>query len=130
MSTHTSYLGKTILLYFILVKRLLKQKPTIFQNDLDAVYLFNKDGIHVLKPSSYIHPDNESNQETWAPVDANESISQPARMLSRDTSPFFLVIGSSPKASRWQNVLKYRPPTVFWFMKLFTLAELIEALVF
>jgi hypothetical protein len=121
------YLGKTILLYYILVRRLLEQKRTILQNDPDVLFLFDANGVTELKPHAYADPGSEVHRDTWALVDCNQHVQTPAPMLARDASPFFLVIASSPRASRWKGVHKHRGPINLWFMKPFTLAELIQA---
>jgi len=66
-------------------------------------------------------------RDTWALVDANQDVQTPAPMLSRDTSPFFLVIATSPQVSRWEGLDKNKEQIGLWFMKPFTLAELIQA---
>jgi len=118
------------LLYYILVRRLLEQKPTILQNDSQDLYFFHSNGVDVLSPFLHVVPNSELYQNTWALVDINVNVQAPAQMLSKDTSPFFLVIASSPRPSRLRELQKYKSPSVFWFMKPFTLAELIQVSVF
>jgi hypothetical protein len=123
------YLGKTILLYYILVKRLLEKKPTVLQNNSKDVFIFDDKGCHVVEASSYLYySDRSARQDTWALVDLGQKVAEPARFMYN--SSFFLIMASSPKPTRWKNVLKYRAPVAFWFMKPFTLAELIQASVF
>jgi len=124
------YLGKTIFLYYILVRRLLEQKQTILQIDSDHLFFFNANGVNVLPPSFLMDPELEIYQNTWALVDINREIQTPAVMLCRDTSPFFVVMASSPRPSRLRGLQKYRGPDAYWLMKSFTLAELIQASVF
>jgi len=121
-------LGKTILLYYILVKRLLDKKPTVFQNHSDYVLLFNNDGFQVEQASLFMDPGQSAHQDTWALVDMSPWVEELAVFIQ--SSPFFTVIASSPKASRWDNIMRYRGPVAFWFMKPFSLAELIQASVF
>ena len=122
------YLGKTILLYYILVKRLLEKKPTVFQYKPNVVFIFNDKGLHARRPSSHCEPDLSGYQDTWALVDTNENITQPADFIL--SSKFFLVMTSSPTPSRWYNVQMYRAPVTLWFMKPFSLVELLQASVF
>jgi hypothetical protein len=124
------YLGKTTLLYYILVNRLLERKPTIFQKEPDVLFLFDDNGVRELNPSMDVDPSLGIHRNTWALVDCNRRVHEPAALLARDTSPYFLVIASSPRASRWEGVEKDRGRIALWFMKPFTLAELIQASVF
>ena len=75
------YLGKTILLYYILVKRLLEKKPTVLQYKPDVVFIFNDKGLHARRASSYYEPELSGYQDTWALVDMNEKIKQPADFI-------------------------------------------------
>jgi len=124
------YLGKTTLLYYILVKRLLEQQPTILQISPQYLFIFSASGVKSIAPSKFAHPKSEEYQRAWALVDINPDVQKPAEMLRRASSPFFLVMASSPRASRWQEVQRYRGPVAFWLMNPFSLAELIQASVF
>ena len=115
-------------MYYILVKRLLEKKPTVLQNHSDVVFLFNANGCQELKVSTLVNFDQNVHQDTWALVDINQRVGKPAEFI--DSSPFFLVMVSSPKASLWYPVMRYRGPVAFWLMKPFSLAELIQASVF
>jgi len=119
------FLGKTIFLYYLLAIRLLKQQPTIFQYEDTSVVLFNKNGVSRLSPRSSLVQTPRS--KMWALVDSNKSVGTPAAMFIRDRSPFFIVIASSPRSTRWEAVEHYRPPIKLWFMEPFTLTELIQA---
>ena len=55
---------------------------------------------------------------------------EPAEALQSKEPRLFLVIASSPRRSRWEGVIHYRPPVDEWFMMPFTLSELIQAYVF
>jgi len=119
------YLGKTTLLYYILVKRLLEQKPTILQTNSHVLFFFNANGVQVLHPSWFVDHKSEAYQNAWALVDINADIQTPAAILRE--SALFLVIASFPRASQWKGMQRCREPTAFWFMKPFTLGELIQA---
>ena len=118
------YQGKTMLLYYLLALRLLNQEPTIFQYRPDILLVFDANGVSTLLPeSAVIRPAGE---DIWALVDCNQSVSKPASTLVKHASPAFLVVASSPRSVRWDDVLHYRPPTRLWFMQPFTLVELIQ----
>jgi hypothetical protein len=122
------YLGKTILLYYVLVNRLLENKPTVLQNNSKDVFIFDDKGCHVVEASSRQYSYRIGHQDTWALVDLGDKVATPADVIV--DSSFFLVMASSPQPTRWKNVLKYRAPAALWFMKPFSLAELIQASVF
>ena len=122
------YLGKTILLYYILAKRLFEKKPTVFQFEPNVVYIFNDKGLHARLASSSCEPELSEDQNAWALVDMNEDVEKPARFIR--ISRLLLIMASSPKPSRWHNVEKYRAPVALWFMKPFSLVELLQASVF
>ncbi len=132
--TSPPYLGKTILLYYILVKRLFEEKRTILQISPQYFLFFNADGVEVLFTSSleglFLDPQFEKYRNTWALIDISVHLESPAEVLSKDNSPFFLVVASSPRPSRLRELNKYARPSTYWFMKPFTLAELIQASVF
>jgi hypothetical protein len=114
-----------MMLYYLLASRLLQQQPTIFQYRRDILLLFDGDGVSTLLPEdAVIRPAAE---DIWALVDCNQSVSAPASALLNGSSPAFLVVASSPRSFRWADVLHYRVPTPTWFMKPFTLVELIQA---
>ena len=123
------YLGKTILLYYILVKRLLEEKRTVLQYHRNYLVFFDADGVKILKPSVSVDPAREEYQNAWALVDINSLVKEPVEVLGLN-SPFFLIMSSSPRASRLRELQKHRRPAAYWIMKPFTLAELIQALVF
>ena len=105
----------------ILVKRLLEEKPTILQNNTQYLIFFHTNGVTLLNPCRSVDPESEEYQKTWALVDINLHVKTPAEMLG---CPFFLVMASSPWASRLRKLQKYRRPAAYWLMKSFTLAEL------
>jgi hypothetical protein len=132
LSTHicTPYLGKTILLYYILVRRLFEQKPTILQNHRDHLYVFNANGVKAMSASMVVHPQSPEYQNTWALVDITPRVQEPGSMIGNEINPFFLVLASSPRSSRLQGLEKSGQPSNYWIMKPFSLAELIQASVF
>ena len=115
-------------MYYLLVHRLLLHQPTLFQCENDSIVLFDENGISRLSHKALLTQSPTS--ATWALVDANQSVLRSAQMLLRDGSPFFTVIASSPWSPRWKEMAHYRPPFKLWFMKPFTLEELIQAYVF
>lgn len=117
------------MLYYILVKRLLKQQPTILQNDPGHLFLFNAKGVKAVSSSNRVFPGSSEYENMWALVDIDPDIQKPARMVCHETSPFFLVMASSPRPSRLRELQKHGQPGAYWLMKPFTLEELIQALV-
>jgi hypothetical protein len=118
------------LLYYILVRRLLEQKPTILQKQKESLLFFHSEGVEVLSPSTYVDATLDKYQNAWALVDINVHCQSPAVVLGGDGSPFFLVMASCPRPSPLRELEKHRRPCDYWLMKPFTLAETIQASVF
>lgn len=118
------------MLYYILVKRLLEQKPTILQNHAQHLFFFNAKGVKAVSPSNFADPESREYQNMWALVDINPRVREPADMVGHENSPFFLVMASSPRPSRLRGLQKHGRLGAYWLMKPFTLTELIQALVF
>ena len=116
------------MLYYILVNRLLENKPTVLQNNSRDVFIFNDKGFYTLEASSDQASYRIGHQDTWALVDLGNTVATPAEVIVN--SSFFLVMASSPQPTRWKDVKRYRGPAALWFMKPFSLAELIQASVF
>ncbi|KAF8343676.1 hypothetical protein F5887DRAFT_971604 [Amanita rubescens] len=107
-------IGKSSFLFYLLARRLLARKPTIFQRDARSIYFFSATGVRRLFEFS----------ETWALLDAKQ-VDKTAPIFLIDRSDLFLVIASSPRPSHWQE--HYRPPFKIWLMEPFGLEELIQA---
>lgn len=89
------YLGKTTLLYSILVKRLLDKKPTILQNSTQYLIFFRTNEVTFPHPRRSVDPELEEYRKTWALIDINFHVETPAEALGE---PLFLVMASSPRA--------------------------------
>jgi hypothetical protein len=117
-------------LYYILAKRLLEQKPTVLQTSSEFLFSFSAHGVQTITPSKVLCPDEDIYRDAWALIDMDSKVEDPGEMVLNAGSPFFLVVASSPRPSRWHSVEKHRSPADFWLMKPFSLAELIQASVF
>jgi hypothetical protein len=115
------------LLFYLLVRRLLARKPTIFQRDAKSIYFFSAMGVRRLSRDTVNSSVNSS--ETWALIDAKQEV-KTAPIFLIDRSDLFLVIASSLRPSHWRDVDRYRPPTKIWLMEPFALEEIIQAQVF
>ncbi len=124
---HDKIAGKSSFLFYLLVRRLLVRKPTIFQRDAKSIYSFSATGVRRLSRDIVDRSVNTS--ETWALLGAkHEDKTAPIFMIDR--SDLFLVIASPPRPSHWRDVERYRPPVKIWLMEPFGLEELIQAQVF
>jgi len=72
-------------LYYILVKRLLEQKTTLFQDRANHVFLFDANGVKAISPTTFMHPKSEKYQGAWALVDINPHVQTPADMFGMDS---------------------------------------------
>jgi hypothetical protein len=116
------------LLCCILAQRLFEKKPTVFQNRSDYVYIFDKNGYRRHRASITVNFRGVAHQDTWALVDMSPRVETLSDFIQ--DSPFFTVIASSPRPSRWYQIMRYRGLLARWFMKPFSLAELIQASAF
>jgi hypothetical protein len=112
-----------------LARRLLAQKPTIFQRDANSIYYFSATGVQRLSRESGTVDRSVKLSETWALLDAKQE-DKIAPIFLTDRSDLFIVIASSPRPSHWRDVERYRPPVKIWLMEPFGLEELIQAQVF
>lgn len=122
--------GKSLFLFYLLARRLLAQKPTIFQRDANSIYFFSATGVRRLS-HDIIHPSVKSS-ETLALINARQDY-KTAPIFLRDDSDLFLVVALSPlRHAYWRlkDVEHYRFRVVKWFMEPFGLEELIQAQVF
>ncbi|KAK2460078.1 hypothetical protein APHAL10511_007912 [Amanita phalloides] len=109
---------------FLLARRILDRKPTIFQRDVKSIYFFSDTGARRLSRDT-VNPSVDSS-ETWALLDAKQE-DKTAPIFLIDLSNLFLVIASLPRPSRWRDVEHYRHPVKMWLMEPFALEELIQA---
>jgi hypothetical protein len=121
---HDKIAGKSCFLFYLLARRLLAQKPTIFQRAANSIYFFSATGVRWLSRDNLDLSVKLS--ETWALLDAKQE-DKTAPIFLIDRSDLFLVIASS---SHWRDVEHYRPPVNIWLMEPFGLEELIQAQVF
>lgn len=96
------YLGKSIFLFYLLLRRLERRLPTAIQLSLDGYFIFNEDGA-AFHPLQYRSPGLE---ECWALVDGNEYVFQPCWMLGNHAQRVILV--SPPQPERWKGWIKQK----------------------
>ncbi|KAM6490570.1 hypothetical protein JOM56_013913 [Amanita muscaria] len=110
---HDKRAGKSSFLFYLLARRLLARKPTIFQRDAKSIYFFSATGVRRLSRDTVARSVELS--ETWALLDAKQE-DKIAPIFLIDRSGLFL-----------GDVEHYRPPVKIWLMEPFGLEELIQA---
>ena len=96
------YLGKSVFLFYLLLRRLERRLPTVVQLSLQGYFIFNVDG------ASFHPPDYEAPglEECWALVDGNENVFQPSEVLGNRTLRVIQV--SPPRPERWKEWIKQK----------------------
>jgi hypothetical protein len=112
-----------VLLYVLLVLRLQAQLPTIYQSRASHLYYFADDGYLINLTPSLIATNFKFHKSTWCLIDSN---------LSLDTVPvfiqdldLFIVQASSSRPHRYAWIDKATGPVYQYFMKPWTLPELL-----
>jgi len=119
-------IGKTALLYVLLVLRLRAQLPTIYQSRDSHLYYFADDGVSLinLTPSPIASNfKSRFHRSTWCLIDSNQSLDTvPVFIQDLD---LFIVQASSPRPHRYAWIDKATRPVLRYFMKSWTLPELL-----
>ena len=120
--------GKTYFLFWLLMRRLALQLPTILQVERDIVLLFHGGGVHQFAfPDSVVacaSLQSTPHRKIWALVDSNTRLKEPPGTFT-DWSPFFVVQAASPHPDRveWTNKVASTP----FYMKRWSFAEVLQA---
>ena len=126
IATSSISVGKTVLLNVLLVLRLQARLPTIYQSRGSHLYYFADDGVYVISLTPSLIATNFSSQfhkSTWCLIDSNQSIDTvPVFIQDLD---LFIVQASSPCPHRHTWTDKATSPVLQYFMKSWTLPELL-----
>lgn len=95
-------IGKSLFLYYILISRILTGKTTVFENEMNNIYLFGD----YFQRSKRIH--EMAYPGAWALSDSNARLTQPSDGFIGAGSQFFTVQATSPQPHRWKTWQKYR----------------------
>ena len=118
--------GKTAFLYVLLVLRLQARLPTIFQSRDSHLYYFTEDNVSIVHLTQGLVATTFKSQFdrlTWCLIDSNHSLNT-VPMFIQDLD-LFTVQASSPRPYRWAWMDKATSPVVRYFMKTWTLSELL-----
>jgi hypothetical protein len=121
-----SLIGRTIWLYLVLVLRLEAGLPTIFQSQPNRLFVFDDKGVHKLKYSSSTDAFEFKAgfaPSTWCLIDSNLRLNTvPGLILDL---VLFIVQASSPRLDRIEWTKKESQPVLKYFLKPWTVSELI-----
>lgn len=119
-------IGKTVFLYVLLVLRLQARLPTIYQSRDSHLYYFADNGvflIHLIPGLIAINFKSQFSPSTWCLIDSNQSLDTvPVFIQDLD---LFIVQASSPRTHRFEWTKKATSPVRRYFMKSWTLSELL-----
>jgi hypothetical protein len=126
IATSSINVGKTALLYVLLVLRLQAQLPTIYQSRDSHLHYFADDGVYLIdltpKPIA-TNFKSQFDKSTWCLIDSNQSLDTvPVFIQDLD---LFIVQASSPRPHRYAWIDKATRPVLQYFMKSWTLPELL-----
>ncbi|KDQ07448.1 hypothetical protein BOTBODRAFT_48814 [Botryobasidium botryosum FD-172 SS1] len=115
-------IGKSLCLYYLLIRRLLMGLPVALQAVRETVLLFLESGTYAVHDADIL---NFLPEDTWALVDSGLSVNQPAPFLSYPSSPYFIIQAASPRPGRmdWQ---KYKHAKMF-YMRPWDWEEIVSA---
>jgi hypothetical protein len=126
IATSSIRVGKTAFLYVLLVLRLQAQLPTIYQSRDSHFYYFADDGVYLINSKSNPIATNYKSQfhkSTWCLIDSNQSLNI-VPVFIQDLN-LFIVQASSPRPHRYAWIDKATRPVSRYFMKPWTLPELL-----
>ncbi len=128
IATSSNSVGKTVLLYVLLVLRLQAQLPTIYQSRDTHLYYFADDGVYLVKLTpGFVATDFKSqfHKSTWCLIDSNQSLDT-VPVFIQDLGLFIVQASeSSPRPHRYAWIDKATRPVMQYFMKSWTLPELL-----
>ena len=112
----------------MLVLRILAGCPTIYHTTANYYYIFNADGLYIADPTNKFFEAYEDfyiaiSPEYWCLVDCNRTVPDVPVFLARTLA--FIVQAASPRSERIDWVKKYHSRARRYFMKNWSLAELI-----
>ncbi|KAF8221560.1 hypothetical protein L208DRAFT_1414824 [Tricholoma matsutake] len=117
-------IGKTAFLYVLLVLRLQARLPTIYQSRDTYLYYFADNGVFRIHLPGLVATNFKSQfyPSTWCLIDSNQSLDTvPVFIQDLD---LFIVQASSPRP-RFEWMDKATSPVLRYFMKSWTLSELL-----
>ena len=112
----TNIQGKTIFLFYVLLRRLSEGLPTAFQVFGDRFFLFTETGAsehNVVDTSALILPPG-----TWALANSSELVGQPCNAFLAAHNMVWIIQATSPKRSMWYEWKKQRYARLYvmdWF---------------
>ena len=125
IATLSLIVGKTAFLYVLLVLRLQARLPTIYQSRKTHLYYFADNGVFQIHLPGLVATDFKSqlHPSTWCLIDSNQSLDAvPVFIQDLD---LFIVQASSPRPHCFAWMNKATGPVLRYFMKSWTLSELL-----
>jgi len=113
--------GKTLFLFYVLALRVLQSLPSIYMVKPDCIYIVDSKRVRKIPTKKFNR--NLVTDEHWCLVDSNRDLQTvPTELLVRGS---FMIQTASPRAKRVEWWKKSPNPCSFFFMKEWSLPELI-----
>ena len=114
-------LGKTLFLFFVLALRVLQSLPSIYMVGPKCIYIVDSKGVRKTPTKKFYR--NLVTDEHWCLVDSNHDLqTMPTELLELGS---FTIQTASPRTKRVEWWKKSPNPCTFFFMKAWSLPELI-----
>ncbi|KAF8524245.1 hypothetical protein JB92DRAFT_3109660 [Gautieria morchelliformis] len=122
-------IGKSLWAILVLVLRILAGRPTIYHSQSQICYVFNADGLYVVNlgdaglQSERWRFYHAISSDYWCLVDCNRTVQGVPESLS--CLEAFIVQSASPRIQRLEWRKKYEAVSIEYYMRPWTLSELI-----
>jgi hypothetical protein len=114
---------------YVLVCRMLLSLPSVYMDEPGSVHIINSSGVRKIDIGTSVRvEDNTINNEYWCLVDSNDELETVPKAIY--SLGIFILQSASPRDKRIDWCIKYPCPLDFFFMKEWSLSELIIAYVF
>lgn len=113
--------GKTLFLFFVLALRVLQSLPTIYMVEPEWIYIVDSNRVRKI-PTKKFTPDLVTDKH-WCLLDSNRDLQTVPTEFLRLGS--FMIQTASPRTKRIEWWKKYNNHCTFFFMKEWSLPELI-----
>ena len=127
-----AFSGKSVFLGFVLIMRCLARLPTVFYDDKTTQFhIFTAQGVFYIDDDRFgIHFNTLLPQNTWCLIDGAPEREGDIPWQIKEANFFTLYASSGPHNAVMYDLKRARQPVLSYYMKTWTVAEIIAAYVF